>query len=137
MCSYFSKVSHLLLAVETTGSWVGCPAADPEARTGGYKAVQRFQKASTGEREEREGRQPVQMHNQTGHGSGQLGFSPPRELWEFSVGPSRFVPLPGTGAERFIHHLPSVLCREPLPPRELQGLAVGIHQAEYMRRVLQ
>lgn len=77
------------------------------------------------------------MHNQTGHGSGQLGFSPPRELWEFSVGPSRFVPLPGTGAGRLIHQLPSVLCREPLPPRELQVLAVGIHQAEDMRRVLQ
>ena len=66
-----------------------------------------------------------------------MGLSLPRELWEFSIGPSGYVPLPGTGTGEFIHQPPTVLCREPLPPREVRVLAIGIHQTECTRRLLQ
>ena len=83
--------------------------------------------------EEREGKQPDQVHNQTGKVSEQVELSLPRELWEFSIKPSRYVPLPGTGTGEFIHQFPTVLCREPLPPREVRELAIGIHQTECTR----
>lgn len=62
------------------------------------------------------------------------GPCPPGGLWEFAVGPSRFVPLPGAGAGGFTHLLPqSVLGGGPLPPTEWQVLAVGVPQAEYRK----
>lgn len=72
-------------------------------------------KTSRGVGDQREGRQ----QNQTGHSPRQLGPCPAERLWEFRVGPSRFV-LPGTGTGEFIHQLPSVLWRGLLPPAELQ-----------------
>ena len=87
--------------------------------------------------EEREGRRPVQVHDQTGKASEQVGLCPPRALWEFSIGPPGYVPLPGAGIGEFIHQPLTVLCREPLPPREVRVLAVGVHQAEGTRGVPQ